>query len=97
MLASFSLGCCCSVASLKQQKAEGLAVLSTEAAAETLWEFPWQSGNGFFSGVLLGGLHLEEKGNVPTELAKPSLGGITQLICSCAVPLLSSPRSLGEC
>lgn len=86
MLASRSFGRCCSVAFLKQQNAEGLAVLSTEAAAETLWEFPWQSGNGFFSGVLLGCLHLEEKENLQTEPAKPSLGGVTHLICSSAVP-----------
>lgn len=71
---SRSLGRCCSVAFLKQQKAEGLAVLSTEAAAETLREFPWQSGNDFSSGVLLGGLHLEEKEKLQTELASwPSL------------------------
>lgn len=86
---SHSFGCRCSVTFLKQQKAEGLVVLSTEAAAETLWEFPWQSGNDFSSGVLLGGLHLEEKENLQAELAKPSLGGIIQLICSCAVPRLS--------
>ena len=86
---SRSLGHCCCVAFLKQQKAGGLAVLSTKAAAETLWEFPWQSGNDFSSGVLLGGLHLEEKEKLQTALAEPSLGGFPQLICSCAVPLFS--------
>lgn len=95
---SRSLGRCCSVAFLKQQKAEGLAVLSTEAAAETLREFPWQSGNDFSSGVLLGGLHLEEKEKLQTELADPSLGGITQLICSCAgLSFLSSPVPRENC
>lgn len=52
-----ALATCVSVA-----LAEGTAVLSTEAAVEALWDFPWLLLRP------LGGLHLEGKENLPTEL-----------------------------
>lgn len=63
--------------------AEGAAFLSTEAAVETLWGFPWQSRDGVFSGVPLGGLYLEGKEKLPAELTNLFLRQCSILLQFC--------------
>lgn len=52
---------------------EDVAVPSSERAFQALWEFPWQTTNGFISRALLGGQHLEQKEKLQKELDRHSL------------------------